>query len=78
MNSPPAYQNGGESFAISIDDEAQPMYKYQELQLVEVQDSYISEGATTMETIESTIVDLSNIMSSLSTMVMEQEEMVQR
>jgi len=78
MNSPQAYQNGGGSFAISIDDEAQPMYKNQELELVEMQDSYISERATTMETIESTIVDLGNIMSSLSTMVQEQEEMVQR
>jgi len=80
MNSPQAYHNGGStngSFAISI-DEQQPMYRNQELELVEMQDSYISERANTMQDIESTIVDLGNIMSSLSTMVQEQEEMVTR
>ena len=80
MNSPQAYHNGGStngSFAISI-DEQQPMYRNQELELVEMQDSYISERANTMQDIESTIVDLGNIMSSLSTMVQEQEEMITR
>ena len=74
------YHNGssaGGSFAISI-DEQQPMYRNQELELVEMQDSYISERANTMQDIESTIVDLGNIMSSLSTMVQEQQERVER
>jgi len=48
------------------------------MQLVEQQDAYISERANTMETIESTIVELGSIFQQLATMVKEQEEQVLR
>ena len=47
---------------------------HQTLQLVEQQDNYIMERANTMETIETTIVELGNIFQQLATMVKEQEE----
>ena len=52
--------------------------QHQALQLVEQQDNYITERAETMETIESTIVELGNIFQQLATMVKEQEEQVMR
>lgn len=43
-----------------------------------LQDEYIQERASTMETIESTIVELGQIFTQLATMVKEQEEQVLR
>merc|ERR1719309_1083717 len=41
-------------------------------------DSYYTSRADTMQTIESTIVELGGIFSQLATMVKEQQEMVER
>ena len=43
-----------------------------------LQDSYIQERADTMQSIETTIVELGSIFQQLAHMVKEQEEMVQR
>lgn len=43
-----------------------------------MQDSYIQERADTMQSIETTIVELGSIFQQLAHMVKEQEEMVQR
>ena len=48
------------------------------MQLIEEQDNYITERAETMETIESTIVELGNIFQQLATMIKEQEESLLR
>lgn len=74
---------GGGSVAISIDDgmtsQSSPLlHQSQSLDLVEQQDNYITERANTMETIESTIVELGSIFTQLATMVKEQEEQVMR
>uniref|UniRef100_H2Z1V9 t-SNARE coiled-coil homology domain-containing protein n=1 Tax=Ciona savignyi TaxID=51511 RepID=H2Z1V9_CIOSA len=68
--------NPSGSVAISMDGSSYS--QNQTVQLVEQQDSYISERASTMETIESTIVELGNIFQQLATMVKEQEEQVMR
>ena len=73
-------QNSG-AVAISMDGDYSnrpSTSQHQTLQLVEQQDSYITERAETMETIESTIVELGNIFQQLATMVKEQEEQVLR
>ena len=72
-------QNSSGSVAISMDGDfgSRPSTS-QTLQLVEQQDNYITERAETMETIESTIVELGNIFQQLATMVKEQEEQVLR
>nr|CAB3266676.1 syntaxin-5-like [Phallusia mammillata] len=62
------------SVAISMDGSSAG----QTMQLVEQQDAYISDRANTMETIETTIVELGNIFQQLATMVKEQEEQVLR
>lgn len=49
-----------------------------QLQVVQDQDSYIQERADTMQSIETTIVELGSIFQQLAHMVKEQEEMVQR
>lgn len=48
------------------------------MQLLDQQDAYIQERASTMETIESTIVELGQIFQQLATMVKEQEEQIMR
>lgn len=48
------------------------------MQLVDQQDAYIQDRASTMETIESTIVELGTIFQQLATMVKEQEEQIMR
>nr|XP_002126270.1 syntaxin-5-like [Ciona intestinalis] len=68
--------NPSGSVAISMDGGSYS--QNQTVQLVEQQDSYITERASTMETIESTIVELGNIFQQLATMVKEQEEQVMR
>lgn len=45
---------------------------------IEFQDSYIEDRANTMQSIESTIVELGSIFQQLAHMVKDQEEMVQR
>ena len=65
------------SVAISMEGMAGTSQQ-QALQLVEQQDSYVTERAETMETIESTIVELGNIFQQLATLVKEQEEQVMR
>lgn len=67
---------GGGDFAINMDMD-QSRYQ-QQLQLIDEQDSYISERASTMQNIESTIVELGQIFTQLAHMVKEQEEAVQR
>ncbi|XP_045175121.1 syntaxin-5-like [Mercenaria mercenaria] len=68
-------QAGGD-FAINMDLD-KSRYQ-QQLQLIDEQDSYISERANTMQNIESTIVELGQIFTQLAHMVKEQEESVQR
>nr|ODO04322.1 syntaxin 5 [Cryptococcus depauperatus CBS 7855] len=51
---------------------------YQQMQLVEQQDSYIQSRSTAIESIESTIAELGQIFSQLASMVAEQRETVQR
>ncbi|CAD6583010.1 MAG: cis-Golgi t-SNARE syntaxin [Tremellales sp. Tagirdzhanova-0007] len=51
---------------------------YQQMQLVEQQDSYIQSRSTAIESIESTIAELGQIFSQLAGMVAEQRETVQR
>jgi syntaxin 5 len=48
------------------------------MQMLEQQDEYIRERAATMESIESTIVELGGIFQQLASMVKEQEEQVLR
>lgn len=50
----------------------------QQQQLIDEQDSYIEDRANTMQSIESTIVELGSIFQQLAHMVKDQEEMVQR
>ncbi|XP_062503342.1 syntaxin-5-like isoform X1 [Corticium candelabrum] len=49
-----------------------------QMQVLEQQEEYIKERAATMESIESTIVELGGIFQQLATMVKEQEEHVLR
>ena len=73
--------NPSGSVAISMDGGDHPgrsSTQHQTMQLIDQQDSYITERAETMETIESTIVELGNIFQQLATMVKEQEEQVMR
>lgn len=51
---------------------------YQQMQLVEQQDTYIQSRSTAIESIESTIAELGQIFQQLATMVAEQRETVQR
>ncbi|KAI4528958.1 t-SNARE [Schizophyllum commune Loenen D] len=51
---------------------------FQQMQLVEQQDSYIQQRSTAIESIESTIAELGQIFTQLATMVAEQRETVQR
>ncbi|KAF9505644.1 hypothetical protein BS47DRAFT_1306327 [Hydnum rufescens UP504] len=51
---------------------------FQQMQLVEQQDSYIQSRSTAIESIESTIAELGQIFSQLANMVAEQRETVQR
>jgi len=51
---------------------------FQQMQLVEQQDSYIQSRSTAIESIESTIAELGQIFTQLATMVAEQRETVQR
>lgn len=74
-------QKSSNSVSITMDGDfgARPSTtQHHALQLVEQHDSYITERAETMETIESTIVELGNIFQQLATMVKEQEEQVLR
>lgn len=73
-----AKHNGhaGGDFAINMDMD-KSRYQ-QQLQLIDEQDSYISERANTMQNIESTIVELGQIFTQLAHMVKEQDEAVQR
>ncbi|KAI0040805.1 t-SNARE [Auriscalpium vulgare] len=51
---------------------------FQQMQLVEQQDSYIQSRSTAIESIESTIAELGQIFNQLAHMVAEQRETVQR
>jgi len=51
---------------------------FQQMQLVEQQDTYIQSRSTAIESIESTIAELGQIFTQLATMVAEQRETVQR
>ncbi|ORY30214.1 t-SNARE [Naematelia encephala] len=51
---------------------------YQQMQLVDQQDTYIQSRSTAIESIESTIAELGQIFSQLAGMVAEQRETVQR
>ncbi|KAL8588765.1 Syntaxin-5 [Nucella lapillus] len=52
--------------------------QYHQQQIVQEQDTYIQERADTMQSIESTIVELGSIFTQLAHIIIEQEEMVQR
>ncbi|KAH8835843.1 t-SNARE [Flagelloscypha sp. PMI_526] len=52
--------------------------QYQQMQMVEQQDTYLDSRRTAIESIESTIVELGQIFNQLATMVAEQRETVQR
>ncbi|KAG6832529.1 hypothetical protein H0H92_000158 [Tricholoma furcatifolium] len=51
---------------------------YQQMQMIEQQDSYIQSRTTAIESIESTIAELGQIFTQLANMVAEQRETVQR
>ncbi|KAJ7246281.1 t-SNARE [Mycena haematopus] len=51
---------------------------FQQMQLVEQQDTYIQSRSTAIESIETTIAELGQIFTQLATMVSEQRETVQR
>ncbi|KAG5647543.1 hypothetical protein DXG03_008896 [Asterophora parasitica] len=51
---------------------------YQQMQMIEQQDSYIQSRSTAIESIESTIAELGQIFTQLAHMVAEQSETVQR
>ncbi|GLB35954.1 putative syntaxin-5 N-terminal, Sly1p-binding domain [Lyophyllum shimeji] len=51
---------------------------YQQMQMIEQQDSYIQSRSTAIESIESTIAELGQIFTQLANMVAEQRETVQR
>ncbi|KAJ7786559.1 t-SNARE [Mycena metata] len=51
---------------------------FQQMQLVEQQDTYIQSRSTAIESIETTIAELGQIFTQLATMVAEQRETVQR
>lgn len=76
--------NGGGSDFLMLDmgmpsnggNQAQDGYMQQEL--VQGQDTYITQRGTAIETIESTIAELGSIFSQLATMVAQQGDMVTR
>jgi len=82
MDEQRAISSQNNSVSIPIDDammtSSPPPSMGQSLDLLGHQDSYISDRANTMETIESTIVELGGIFQQLATMVKEQEEQVMR
>ncbi|KAJ7293097.1 t-SNARE [Mycena rebaudengoi] len=51
---------------------------FQQMQMVEQQDTYIQSRSTAIESIETTIAELGQIFTQLATMVAEQRETVQR
>ncbi|KAF9527746.1 integral membrane protein sed5 [Crepidotus variabilis] len=51
---------------------------FQQMQLIEQQDSYIQQRSTAIESIETTIAELGQIFTQLANMVAEQRETVQR
>ncbi|KAK7103417.1 syntaxin-5-like [Littorina saxatilis] len=64
---------------VAIDMGAMDRTRFQQqMQITEETDSYIQERADTMQSIETTIVELGTIFTQLAHMVKEQEEMVQR
>jgi len=63
--------------AINMDHVGQPN-NYQQMLMMEEQDSYLQSRADTMQNIETTIVELGGIFQQLAHMVKEQEEMIQR
>lgn len=73
-----AKYNGHAGGDVSINMDMDKSRYQQQLQLIDEQDSYISERASTMQNIESTIVELGQIFTQLAHMVKEQEESVQR
>lgn len=70
-------RNSSDSVSISMDGSS-PSSSHDTMQLLDQQDAYIQERASTMETIESTIVELGTIFQQLATMVKEQEEQIMR
>jgi len=74
--------SSGGAVAISMDGSGPSSSSHhqqsQQMELVDQRDAYITERASTMETIESTIVELGSIFQQLATMVKEQEEQVMR
>ena len=75
-----AASSSGGAIAISMDGSgpSSSHQQSQQMELVDQRDAYITERASTMETIESTIVELGSIFQQLATMVKEQEEQVMR
>ncbi|XP_071164478.1 syntaxin-5-like [Mytilus edulis] len=68
--------SGGGDFVMNMDGSSKQHQQQQ--QLIDQQDTYIEDRANTMQSIESTIVELGSIFSQLAHMVKDQEEMVQR
>ena len=65
--------------ALNLDDGGESgQGGYQQMQLVEQQDTYIQSRSTAIESIESTIAELGQIFGQLANMVAEQRETVQR
>lgn len=69
--------HGGGDVAIDMEGMDRTPF-HQQLQVIQDQDAYIQERADTMQSIETTIVELGSIFQQLAHMVKEQEEMVQR
>ncbi|OLL23160.1 Integral membrane protein sed5 [Neolecta irregularis DAH-3] len=58
--------------------ETPPLGQFQQMQLVEQQNTYIDQRASAIENIESTIAELGGIFTQLAQMVSEQRDVVQR
>ncbi|WVQ77599.1 hypothetical protein IAR50_007287 [Cryptococcus sp. DSM 104548] len=79
---PNTAQEGTDFLALDIDgdrgESGVMRGDYQQMQLVEQQDSYIQSRSTAIESIESTIAELGGIFSQLANMVAEQRDTVER
>ncbi|TYJ53460.1 hypothetical protein B9479_005904 [Cryptococcus floricola] len=79
---PNTAQEGADFLALDIDgdrgESGVMRGDYQQMQLVEQQDSYIQSRSTAIESIESTIAELGGIFSQLANMVAEQRDTVER
>lgn len=71
-------QRNSDVLALDIDDSSSSNQQSQQLSLVDRQNTYLNDRSSAIDTIESTISELGQIFSQLSSMVAIQGETVQR